>query len=654
MAVYRCPGLGQDGVTMSKRLLILTLAFFTLVIALGAWSYRFAITDDAFISLRYSERLLEGKGLTWNDGERVEGYSNLLWVLLCAALGLMGIELVLAAQIGGLLCTLGLLPVYIAAFPLGRSFMRALPALTALAFFCSSPAVLHWAVGGLEQPLAMLLLGLGLTFMLGLFSERGGKDRQALCAGVCFGLMALTRPDVVLFGGLAALLYPLLTRFGHGALRHALLIGLPVALCYGGQLAFRYWYYDALVPNTALIKLSLNERFVKYGLRYLGLGSARFAALILTALVGVVACWRLKYQREMALLLAVQAIAWCGYMTMMGGDVNWLWRHFLPAVVLWCFLAALLVRAVAERGTKCDQRDLLIVLPFALLLHLFLQWQDVEAHVAGNQDPAKIPSLIARANDLGSGETIGTFLNRAFRDEQPLVALDNAGGVPFYSKLPSLDMLGLNDSYIARNPSRPPGSGFIGHDIGNGAYVLRRQPDLIFFCGAGGIKDPCFWGGKEMLATPEFHESYINLQLFIPKLDWPLSMWTRRESAKVGIRRAPDLVIIPGYLFANEEPLNLELSADGKLLTTLASDQRVRLKDLSLLPGRWRAAVEPAASGARVEPEDLETSIETPRVTLVLENTGATPARVESVKIVPTAGPVAEASPAPEPEPPSE
>lgn len=36
------------------------------------------MADDAFISLRYAERLAAGNGLTWTDGERVEGYTNLL------------------------------------------------------------------------------------------------------------------------------------------------------------------------------------------------------------------------------------------------------------------------------------------------------------------------------------------------------------------------------------------------------------------------------------------------------------------------------------------------------------------------------------------------------------------------------------------------
>jgi arabinofuranosyltransferase len=43
------------------------------------------VTDDAYISFRYVERWVEGLGLTFNPGERVEGFSNPLWVGLLAA-----------------------------------------------------------------------------------------------------------------------------------------------------------------------------------------------------------------------------------------------------------------------------------------------------------------------------------------------------------------------------------------------------------------------------------------------------------------------------------------------------------------------------------------------------------------------------------------
>jgi len=64
----------------------------TLVLLLAhSWLYRF-LTDDAFISFRYSVNLAHGQGLVFNPGmERVEGYSNFLWVLMLAALDVVGL-----------------------------------------------------------------------------------------------------------------------------------------------------------------------------------------------------------------------------------------------------------------------------------------------------------------------------------------------------------------------------------------------------------------------------------------------------------------------------------------------------------------------------------------------------------------------------------
>lgn len=58
------------------------------VLVAHALCYYPFFADDGLISLRYSLRLAEGLGLTWTDGVPVEGYSNPLWVLLCA----LGIE----------------------------------------------------------------------------------------------------------------------------------------------------------------------------------------------------------------------------------------------------------------------------------------------------------------------------------------------------------------------------------------------------------------------------------------------------------------------------------------------------------------------------------------------------------------------------------
>ena len=43
----------------------------------------FSLFDDAMISMRYARNLARGYGLVWNPGgERIEGYTNPLWVSL--------------------------------------------------------------------------------------------------------------------------------------------------------------------------------------------------------------------------------------------------------------------------------------------------------------------------------------------------------------------------------------------------------------------------------------------------------------------------------------------------------------------------------------------------------------------------------------------
>src|SRR5687767_9783689 len=57
-----------------------------------AWANRW-VQDDAYISFRYAQNLIEGHGLVWNVvGERVEGYSNFLWTLLIAAFMRFGVH----------------------------------------------------------------------------------------------------------------------------------------------------------------------------------------------------------------------------------------------------------------------------------------------------------------------------------------------------------------------------------------------------------------------------------------------------------------------------------------------------------------------------------------------------------------------------------
>ena len=61
------------------------------------------------------------------------------------------------------------------------------------------------------------------------------------------------------------------------------------------------------------------------------------------------------------------------------------------------------------------------------------------------------------------GQVIGLLLKEAFGASQPLFAVTAAGSLPYWSELPALDMLGLNDYYLPRHPPQNFGQGWIGH-----------------------------------------------------------------------------------------------------------------------------------------------------------------------------------------------
>ena len=114
------------------------------------------------------------------------------------------------------------------------------------------------------------------------------------------------------------------------------------------------------------------------------------------------------------------------------------------------------------------------------------------------------------------GFAIGTLLREAFGALSPLLAVDAAGALPYWSGLPSIDMLGLNDAYIAHHPPATFGHGGIGHELGDGAYVLSRAPDIIAFNNASGSREPLFLSGRQILQLSEFGQNHASGFFSIP------------------------------------------------------------------------------------------------------------------------------------------
>src|SRR5579884_1934594 len=71
-------------IRLDERARTPVLALLVVCGSLYAWQLRW-LADDAYIPFRYAYNWVHGQGIVWNPGERVEGYTSFLWVLMAAA-----------------------------------------------------------------------------------------------------------------------------------------------------------------------------------------------------------------------------------------------------------------------------------------------------------------------------------------------------------------------------------------------------------------------------------------------------------------------------------------------------------------------------------------------------------------------------------------
>ena len=139
--------------TTSKQQLIGFVLLPLLLLLINAFTYMPFISDDTLISLRYAERFLAGDGLSWNDGHPVEGYSNLAWVLMVAALGYVGVDLIDAVRLLGILCMLTVLVANAALWRHRLSDDQRVILVVAQCAFALHGGIAIWSIGGLETTL---------------------------------------------------------------------------------------------------------------------------------------------------------------------------------------------------------------------------------------------------------------------------------------------------------------------------------------------------------------------------------------------------------------------------------------------------------------------------------------------------------------------
>lgn len=546
--------------------IIIYICLFT-ILYFHAKYYMPFLSDDSLISLRYVNQLLDGNGLIWTDGQSVEGYSNLLWILLIACLGLLGIDLIDASRILGMICMSTVIIVVMRWFLYNRIPVKNIISLVVgLFFFCMAAPVAVWTIGGLEQPLYALLIAISIPLTILIFESETNEKRVSFWLSLVLGLMCITRLDGPLFS-IAAFLSVYIGRYAgkpkqfFSHLKRLMIF--PIFL-YGGQIVFRFFYYGELIPNTALVKVSPSSHHFYNGLIYLLDGMWALFPFSFLAVIAIFSSIWLKRRRSRAIPLLVICLLWVPYLIFIGGDIFPAYRHFIPLIIVFIYALIEGTEIVLEYLNK---KRLLITL--ILVLSIFLVSGVIFTSLQFNDDQNK-RALSERWE--WDGKVLGLLLKSAFSKQAPLLAVSAAGCIPYWSELPCVDMLGLNDYYIPRHPPENIGDGFLGHELGDGKYILERQPDIIIF--HVGRLEAVFRSGIQMQKMKEFQDNYLPVIVFgRDPHDYSATIWINKQSDKIGIQKTPSEIIIPGFLISGKPNIITYLNESNKLVGSIHAKQ---------------------------------------------------------------------------------
>ena len=439
----------------------------TVALALGgcAWALHLGwVGDDAYISFRYVRNLAQGHGLVYNPGERVEGYTNFLWVILLVPFSALGLDLALVSIALTLICmaaTVGLTAALVRRFwpePERLSFSIA-SALLALNYVVAS-----YGTSGLETMLGALLV---------LWAVERADRGAALSAGVLAILATMTHPDHAIF--YAALGAALL--FSRDRWRLALRFALPFVALYLPYFAWRWSYYGDFFPNTYYAK-SANLWYFTQGGRYLmisGFSTGLWVALP-AAIFGVIHFRRLFIARFAAIATPLFLL----YVAKIGGDFM-LGRLLLPILPPVFIMAELGVRALAQ--TKRRSVNVVAVGALGLFCTAAVPVRTIREgekyrHLADERTFYPVGSYRPFALDVVYWNWAQAF-NKVFAKltRKPNLAMGSLGIIGYETSLRMIDNYGLVHRGVAHTRIRTRGRP--GHEklIGPGMLV-QTDADL--------------------------------------------------------------------------------------------------------------------------------------------------------------------------------
>jgi hypothetical protein len=400
------------------------------------------IVDDAFILFRYADNLANHGELNWNLGENpVEGYTGVTLVILLSIAIKLGISPIVATHVVGIACFFlgGLLIVLILrGFNIGSA--------TALALYFTAPFMYTHEWSGLETT----LFATAMLFCIYAFMSR---HRVLFLCSIL--LLSFTRPEGVL---LAAILFFTFRPFSY----KSLFVFVAPLLVY---FLWRWAYYGQFFPNAYYAKRVASgissTRFLMFCMKtwirnpaavpvdgrqswaltenVLNVSSFFKGYLLRPALVAfVLIAWMSirKHKYLIASMVVFCVIVLFTYLSFKL-EMNFSYRFLVPFYPL----------AILGLGGILGRSDMRLKLLLALM---FLVIPQVRMNMDGMAEERQYTSTYKELMEEAH-LPIGEYLRNTLSPNDWLVVDADAGVIPYYSKLKTVDFGRLNDEYLARN-----------------------------------------------------------------------------------------------------------------------------------------------------------------------------------------------------------
>ncbi len=447
------------------------------------WHFWF-LCDDAFISFRFARNWARGNGLRYNLGAEmpVEGYTNFLWVAVCAVLERAGLDVTLWAPMLSAICGAVLLLRVWRTLALELRLDPLVAFLATLALACFPPFAV-WSTSGLETMPFALCVYWGFEQLR--VSRSARRDAVAILAAVAIALM---RADGIFWAlALAGCVWVGRAADRRGERRQILLFVGAALAAFGLYSVWRYRHFGDVIPNTARAKLGFSAQSVRRGVGYVASFWSVFITPALILLGGLfVAARGARREQTTALILlcSVPVLA----AVLVGGDYMPMGRLLVAGFAFYALLAGVLLDQLRQRWSL--RAPLMLGLAgLAIVIALLPGWDRhllpgaVRSWFALGFKEAFADSEYGRwrieFRTVEGGTRVGRALRRYAQPGDSLVS-GAIGAVGYYSDLYIYDTCGLVSREVAlrRYPeilTVPP-----GHDkCVPPSFFLDRRPTYL-------------------------------------------------------------------------------------------------------------------------------------------------------------------------------